>query len=168
MKRIVPGIVSCMCRFALYLGSPILVSALVTEPTHSIIKQSFKSREREEPLNGDGFGIAWCAPEICDEPAIFKDVTPAWNNVNLANLARVTRTSCLLAHVRAATPELPVTTHRTFGIVSDGGSKPVRCRFRGPSFVNLGILAHLTEGALLADLIAVNASLDIVLGEIDR
>ncbi len=55
-----------------------------------------------------------------------------------------------------------------FGIVSDGGSKPVRCRFRGPSFVNLGILAHLTEGALLADLIAVNASLDIVLGEIDR
>ena len=55
-----------------------------------------------------------------------------------------------------------------FGIVSDGGSKPVRCRFRGPSFVNLGILSHLTEGSLLSDLIAVNASLDIVLGEIDR
>jgi len=55
-----------------------------------------------------------------------------------------------------------------FGIVSDGGSKPVRCRFRGPSFVNLGVLAHLSEGYLLSDLIAVNASLDIVLGEIDR
>lgn len=55
-----------------------------------------------------------------------------------------------------------------FGLVSDGGSKPVRCRFRGPSFVNLGVLSHLTEGSLISDLIAVNASLDIVLGEIDR
>jgi len=55
-----------------------------------------------------------------------------------------------------------------FGIVSDGGSKPVRCRFRAPSFVNLGALSYLVEGALVADVIAVNASLDIVLGEIDR
>ncbi|MDH3427199.1 MAG: NADH dehydrogenase (quinone) subunit D [Gemmatimonadota bacterium] len=55
-----------------------------------------------------------------------------------------------------------------FGLISDGGSKPVRCRFRGPSFVNLGVLPYLSEGSLIADLIAVNASLDIVLGEIDR
>lgn len=55
-----------------------------------------------------------------------------------------------------------------FGIVSDGGSKPVRCRFRAPSFVNLGALPYLVEGSLVADVIAVNASLDIVLGEIDR
>ncbi|MFQ5888758.1 MAG: NADH dehydrogenase (quinone) subunit D [Gemmatimonadota bacterium] len=55
-----------------------------------------------------------------------------------------------------------------FGIVSDGGSKPVRCRFRGPSFVNLAVLPYLVEGGLVADVIAVNASLDIVLGEIDR
>jgi NADH dehydrogenase I D subunit len=55
-----------------------------------------------------------------------------------------------------------------FGIVSDGGSKPVRCRFRAPSFVNLGALSYLVEGGLVADVIAVNASLDIVLGEIDR
>ncbi|MBI4513015.1 MAG: NADH-quinone oxidoreductase subunit D, partial [Gemmatimonadetes bacterium] len=55
-----------------------------------------------------------------------------------------------------------------FYLVSDGGPKPVRCRFRGPSFVNLSALPHMVEGALLADVIAVNASLDIVLGEIDR
>lgn len=55
-----------------------------------------------------------------------------------------------------------------FGIVSDGGSKPVRCRFRAPSFVNLSALPYLVEGSLVADVIAVNASLDIVLGEIDR
>lgn len=54
------------------------------------------------------------------------------------------------------------------GLVSDGGAKPVRCRFRGPSFVNLSALPYLVEGELVANLIAVNASLDIVLGEIDR
>jgi len=55
-----------------------------------------------------------------------------------------------------------------FGLVSDGGSKPVRCRFRGPSFVNVAALPHLVEGQLIADLVSSNASLDIVLGEIDR
>jgi NADH-quinone oxidoreductase subunit D len=53
-------------------------------------------------------------------------------------------------------------------VVSDGGSKPVRWRVRGPSFVNIAALPYMIEGALLSDVIAVNASLDIVLGEIDR
>lgn len=53
-------------------------------------------------------------------------------------------------------------------VVSDGGSKPVRWRVRGPSFINLSALPRMVEGHLLADVIAVNASLDIVLGEIDR
>jgi NADH-quinone oxidoreductase subunit D len=53
-------------------------------------------------------------------------------------------------------------------VVSDGGAKPVRWRVRGPSFVNIAALPHMIEGALLSDVIAVNASLDIVLGEIDR
>jgi NADH-quinone oxidoreductase subunit D len=53
-------------------------------------------------------------------------------------------------------------------VVSDGGSKPVRWRVRGPSFINIAALPHMIEGSLLSDVIAVNASLDIVLGEIDR
>ncbi len=53
-------------------------------------------------------------------------------------------------------------------VVSDGGTKPVRWRVRPPSFVNLSVIPKLAEGHLLADLIMVNASLDIVLGEIDR
>ena len=97
-----------MCRFALYLGSPIRVSSLITEPINSIIHQSYYSREREEPLNGDGFGFAWYVPEITNEPALFRDVSPAWSNANLRHLARVTRTPCLFAHVRAASPGFPV------------------------------------------------------------
>lgn len=53
-------------------------------------------------------------------------------------------------------------------LVGDGGPKPVRWRIRPPSFVNLSVLPRLVEGGLLADAIMVNASLDIVLGEIDR
>jgi NADH-quinone oxidoreductase subunit D len=53
-------------------------------------------------------------------------------------------------------------------VVSDGGSKPVRWRVRGPSFINLSALPAMVQGHLLSDVIAVNASLDIVLGEIDR
>ncbi len=53
-------------------------------------------------------------------------------------------------------------------VVSDGGSKPVRWHVRGPSFINISALPKMVEGELLADVIAVNASLDIVLGEIDR
>ena len=53
-------------------------------------------------------------------------------------------------------------------VVSDGGSKPVRWRIRPPSFVNLSVIPKLAEGHLVSDLIMINASLDIVLGEIDR
>jgi len=53
-------------------------------------------------------------------------------------------------------------------VVSDGGSKPVRWRVRGPSFINLSALPMMVEGHLLSDVIAINASIDIVLGEIDR
>lgn len=97
-----------MCRFALYLGPPITISSLVTEPEHSIIHQSFHSRERDEPLNGDGFGVAWYTPSLADTPALFKDISPAWNNENLREVARVTRSECILVHIRAASPGLPV------------------------------------------------------------
>jgi NADH-quinone oxidoreductase subunit D len=52
--------------------------------------------------------------------------------------------------------------------VSDGSAKPVRWRIRPPSFINLAALPKLCEGVLLSDVIAINASVDIVMGEIDR
>jgi glutamine amidotransferase len=87
----------------LYLGPEARLSSLIIEPTHSLIRQSIHSREREEPLNGDGFGIGWYSPDRATEPAVFRSITPAWNNRNLQNLARVVASDCVLAHVRAAT-----------------------------------------------------------------
>lgn len=96
-----------MCRFSFYLGEPLLLAQLITEPVHSLIHQSYHSEEREEPLNGDGFGLAWYVDGI-PEPAMFRAVTPAWSNRNLRELARVTKSHCVLAHVRAATQVLEV------------------------------------------------------------
>jgi NADH-quinone oxidoreductase subunit D len=53
-------------------------------------------------------------------------------------------------------------------MVSDGTAKPVRWRIRPPAFLNLAALPKMCEGALLADVIAINASVDIVMGEVDR
>jgi NADH-quinone oxidoreductase subunit D len=53
-------------------------------------------------------------------------------------------------------------------MVSDGTAKPVRWRIRPPSFVNLSAIGKMVEGHLLSDVIAINASIDIVMGEIDR
>jgi NADH-quinone oxidoreductase subunit D len=53
-------------------------------------------------------------------------------------------------------------------VKSNGGPKPARVHFRGPSFVNLSALPHMSEGAMVADIVAIIGSLDIVLGEIDR
>ena len=53
-------------------------------------------------------------------------------------------------------------------LVSDGTAKPVRWRIRPPSFINLAAISKMAEGHLLSDLIAINASVDIVMGEVDR
>jgi NADH-quinone oxidoreductase subunit D len=53
-------------------------------------------------------------------------------------------------------------------LVSDGTAKPVRWRVRPPSFINLAVLEKMSVGHLLSDLIAINASVDIVMGEVDR
>jgi NADH-quinone oxidoreductase subunit D len=53
-------------------------------------------------------------------------------------------------------------------LVSDGGPRPFRLKIRPPAFVNLEALSAMVQGRLLADLIAILSSVDIVLAEIDR
>lgn len=108
-----------MCRFAAYLGEPIILDELLYRPKNSLILQSYKAKEREEPLNGDGFGLGWYTADGDGTPVVFRSVTPAWSSLNLQNIARKTRSGCFFAHVRAAThnnPALEVNCHPfTFG-----------------------------------------------------
>jgi ergothioneine biosynthesis protein EgtC len=91
-----------MCRFLVYKGRNKSMADLILKPEQSLIRQSYKARERDEPLNGDGFGIGWYTPEIDNTPCVFTSVQPAWSNRNLHRLAEKISSGCFFAHVRAA------------------------------------------------------------------
>lgn len=55
-----------------------------------------------------------------------------------------------------------------YHIISDGTVNPFRVKVRAPSFVNIAIMDELCRGHLIADVVAILGSIDIVLGEIDR
>jgi NADH-quinone oxidoreductase subunit D len=55
-----------------------------------------------------------------------------------------------------------------FYIVSDGSGQPVRVHERAPSFANLQAISIMAKGGLVADLIAIIASIDPIMGEVDR
>ncbi len=55
-----------------------------------------------------------------------------------------------------------------FYVVSDGSNMPFRIKIRNPSYFNLAALPKMIEGCLIADVVTVIGSIDIVLGEIDK
>jgi NADH-quinone oxidoreductase subunit D len=74
-------------------------------------------------------------------------------------------------HVPAGEVYIPVESPRGelgYFVVSDGRGRPWRCHIRGPSFTNLQIVPQIAKGHLLADIIAIIATLDPVMGDVDR
>jgi NADH-quinone oxidoreductase subunit D len=67
-------------------------------------------------------------------------------------------------YVRTETPR----GEMGFYIVSDGTANPWRVKVRSPCFTNLAIVPAISHGVMLADLVAIIGSIDIVLGEVDR
>ena len=55
-----------------------------------------------------------------------------------------------------------------FYLVSDGTANPYRLRYRTPSFVNLQATNTMAAGGLIADLVVIIGTVDIVLGDVDR
>src|SRR4051812_40165119 len=89
-----------MCRWLAYTGSPVLLREALFSPAHSLIDQSLHSRLGAETTNGDGYGIGWYGAE--PEPAIFRSVDPAWNDVNLRELSAHVTAPLFFAHIRAS------------------------------------------------------------------
>ena len=52
-------------------------------------------------------------------------------------------------------------------LVSDGTSKPYRCKIRAPGFYHLAALDHISRGHLIADVVAIIGTCDIVFGIVD-
>ncbi len=90
-----------MCRWVVYRGCPVYLETLVTEPSHSLLAQSLKANEAKIETNGDGFGVGWYGER--EEPGLFREPFPAWNDNNLKSLCRQISSPFFFAHVRSST-----------------------------------------------------------------
>lgn len=92
-----------------YLGGPeTSLSAVVQEPEHSLLVQSYAPREMlSGVVNADGFGVGWYVPGEAG-PAIYRSNSSLWADRSFAGVAPKLRASRLFAAVRSATPGLPV------------------------------------------------------------
>lgn len=96
-----------MCRWIAYIGEPIFMDALITRPSHSLVEQSLNTKLNLKAdgslwtTNGDGFGVGWY--NLKNEPGLFKDAMPAWNDENLHEICAQTKAHIFFAHVRAST-----------------------------------------------------------------
>jgi len=93
--------VHAMCRLAAYLGEPLYLEELIAKPRHSLMRQALRAEEAQVVTNGDGFGIGWYGERA--EPAVYREVMPAWSDDNLMALSQTLRSRLFFAHVRAAT-----------------------------------------------------------------
>jgi gamma-glutamyl hercynylcysteine S-oxide hydrolase len=93
-----------MCRHLAYLGPPVPLRALLTDPPHSLYEQAWAPRrQRHGTVNADGFGVGWYA-DGDPVPARYRRGGPIWADPSLPDIARVTRSGAVLAAVRSATP----------------------------------------------------------------
>lgn len=91
-----------MCRWMAYLGDPIKVGLVMfREDANTIVHQSLEASQGAEPVNGDGFGLGWFAPDA-REPSRYRSTEPAWNDENLREIAQTLESGAFIAHVRAA------------------------------------------------------------------
>ncbi len=91
-----------MCRWNAYIGEPILLGELLYRTERGLIDESLHSRMGAETTNGDGFGVGWYGINDRTKPARYRSVSPAWNDVNLRELADHIASPLFLAHIRAA------------------------------------------------------------------
>jgi glutamine amidotransferase len=92
-----------MCRHLAYLGPPATLRSVIIDPPHGLYRQSWAPRrQRHGTVNADGFGVGWYAPGDPD-PVRYRRSEPIWADESFADVARVTRSSAVLAAVRCAT-----------------------------------------------------------------
>jgi glutamine amidotransferase len=91
-----------MCRHLVYLGPPVRLSALLLDPPHGLLHQSWAPRDMRGggTINADGFGVGWHTDA---GPVRYRRAVPMWNDASFAELAREVRASAVLAAVRSAT-----------------------------------------------------------------
>ncbi|MGY5034619.1 ergothioneine biosynthesis protein EgtC [Streptomyces sp. 900116325] len=92
-----------MCRHLAYLGPSVALGELLTRPPHALVRQSWEPRRQKYgTVNADGFGVGWYA-DGDPVPGRYRRQGPVWADQSFDDLARVVRSTALLAAVRDAT-----------------------------------------------------------------
>jgi len=94
-----------MCRHVAHLGHPTSLSALLLDPPHGLLHQSYAPRrQRHGRLNADGFGVGWW---VDGELARYRRDRPLWSDTSLPSFGPTVRSGCALAAVRSASAGMP-------------------------------------------------------------
>ncbi len=172
---------SRMCRLLAYLGPPVSLRALVSEPEHSLVVQSYAPREMSSGVvNADGFGYAWYDRERRETPYRYRSVLPIWNDVNRESVEDYAVSGCVVANVRSATPgqSLDISNtqpfvHGRMALLHNGYVEDYRARVHGPlrrsltdevldrvhgttdsEYLAAWLIAHVEAGGDMADSLA--------------
>ncbi|MFC0529405.1 ergothioneine biosynthesis protein EgtC [Phytohabitans kaempferiae] len=160
-----------MCRHLAYVGPPVALAALLLDPPHSLLRQSWAPRDMRGggTINADGFGVGWYppAPEATggtgpaaasgvDGPVRLRRASPMWSDTGLAELARVTVSTAVLAAVRSATVGMPVVETANAPFAGDGLLLSHNGRIMGWP----GSVADLARRLPVTDLLTLDAPTD--------
>ena len=97
-----------MCRHLAWLGEPRSVAALVLEPEHGLLRQSYQPRRQSHGLmNADGWGVGYLAPGRAT-PVRWRSSRPLWSDASFASVAPELRSGRVLAAVRSASAGMPL------------------------------------------------------------
>jgi glutamine amidotransferase len=97
-----------MCRHQAWLGAPRTVAALVLEPEHGLLRQSYRPRRQTHGLlNADGWGVGFFVAGHA-EPVRWRSSRPLWSDASFASVAPVLTSGAVLAAVRSATAGMPM------------------------------------------------------------
>jgi gamma-glutamyl hercynylcysteine S-oxide hydrolase len=108
-----------MCRHLAYVGPPVALGALLTDPDHSLVAQARDARYQASGCeNPDGWGVGWF--DDAGHPQRHRTPTPIWADPELADLARTVHSGDVLAAVRLASPGSPVEESGNAPFVADG------------------------------------------------
>jgi NADH-quinone oxidoreductase subunit D len=136
--------------------------------------------------------IEQCLDQLAPGPVMIEDKKVGWParlsvgpdglGNSAEHIAHIMSTSmeALIHHFKLVTEGFPVPAGQVYAtvesprgelgahVVSDGGTRPYRVHFRDPSFTNLQAVPAMVEGGMVADVIAAIASIDPLMGGVDR
>jgi glutamine amidotransferase len=100
-----------MCRHLGWLGRDVELSALVLDPPHGLLVQSYAPRRQKHGLmNADGWGVGFFDGAV---PRRWRSAAPLWGDASLASVAPALHSHCVVAAVRSATVGMPIEVSAT-------------------------------------------------------